>query len=84
MDPGEIRDEEAKYIKDLEKNQKKTTRSIKKSENRISKAERSIDKSRREIPRSDSQQDRTSFRIAEQEAVVQKFADKLQTVKDYK
>jgi hypothetical protein len=81
---GGIREEQTKDIKDLEKNHKRTIRTIKRSENRIRKAEKSIDKARREIPRSDVQQYGISVRLAEQEEIVEKFANKLQNIKDFK
>ncbi|MGF1585053.1 MAG: hypothetical protein ACFCUM_07015 [Bacteroidales bacterium] len=80
----ERREEQTKHIKNLEKDQKRTIRSIKRSENRIRKAEKSINKARREIPKSDVQQYGTSISIAEQEAVVQKFTNKLQNIKEFK
>ncbi len=83
MEPGDLKDEKVKYIKKLEKQKKKTLKSITKAENKISKAEKSINNSSRAIPKSENTQGRTRNRIAEQEAVVQKFVDKLNTIKGY-
>lgn len=84
MDPGEIKDEKAKYIKGLEKQKKKTIRSIKKSENKISKADNTISHANRTIPRNDNTQENIRRLISDQEAVVQKFSDKMNRVKSYK
>lgn len=84
MEPGDTKDEKAKFIKDLERQKKRILKSIKKSENRISKADKSIDNSNRAIPRNDDTQERTRRRISDQEAVLQKFVDKLNKVKSFK
>ncbi len=84
MDPGEVKDEKAKYIKDLEKQKKKATKSVKKAENKISKAENKISHANRAIPRNDNTQERIRRMMNDQEAVVQKFTDKLNRVKAFK
>ncbi|MBG0860984.1 MAG: hypothetical protein IQL11_15910 [Bacteroidales bacterium] len=84
MEPGDERDEKIKYIKDLEKQKKKTTKAISSSENKISKADRSINDATRAIPKIDNTQERTRSRISDQEAVVQKYIDKLNAIKAYK
>lgn len=84
MEPGIEKDEKEKYIKNLEKQKKKTLRSIRKAENKISKAENSINDANRAIPRYDEDQDRMRRRITDQEAVLQQFVDKLNRVKAYK
>ena len=84
MDPGEVKDEKEKYIKGLEKQKKKAVKAIKTAENKISKAENSIDHANRSIPKNDDTQVRISRLITDQEAVVQKFMDKLNRVKSFK
>ncbi|MCJ7447066.1 MAG: hypothetical protein MUO72_05220 [Bacteroidales bacterium] len=84
MEAGDIKDEKVKYIKDLEKQKKKTLKAISSSENKISKAEKSIDNATRAIPKIDNTQERTRKRIADQEAVLQRYVDKLNTIKAYK
>lgn len=84
MDPGEMKDEKAKYIKGLEKQKKKTIRSIKKAENKISKADNTIGHANRSIPRNDNTQENIRRLISDQEAVVKQFSDKLNRVKGYK
>ena len=84
MEPGEVKDEKTKYIKGLEKQKKKTIRSIKKAENKISKSENTIGHANRSIPRNDNTQENIRRLISDQEAVVQRFADKMNRVKGYK
>ena len=48
------------------------------------KDEKSIDTASRAIPGVDNTQERTRNRMADQEAVLQKFVDKLNTIKGYK
>jgi len=83
MEAGDARIEKVKYIKDLEKQKKKTMKAVSSSENKISKAEKSIDNARRAIPKIDNTQESTRKKIADQEAVVQRFVDKLNTIKAY-
>jgi hypothetical protein len=83
MAPGEERDEKEKYVKSLERQKKKTIKSIKKSENRIARAGKTIDDANRTIPRVGNYQERTRERISEQEIVVQSYYDKLNKVKAY-
>ncbi len=84
MESGEVKDEKAKYIKDLEKQKKKATKSVKKAENKISKAENKINHANRAIPKNDNFQERIRMLINDQEAVVQKFTDKLNRIKALK
>ncbi|MDX9928750.1 MAG: hypothetical protein RBS37_02750 [Bacteroidales bacterium] len=80
MQAGDARDEKESYIKELEKNRKKVLKSVKKSENKISKAERAIKNAERALPKNDSTQGRTRDLISGQEAIVQQYADKLNTI----
>ncbi|HBE40093.1 MAG TPA: hypothetical protein DDW27_02610 [Bacteroidales bacterium] len=84
LETGAERDEKQKYIKNMEKQKKKATRSVKKSEKNISKAERAIKDANRAIPKNDTTQDRIRRSISDQEAVVQQYVDKLNRVKAYK
>ena len=83
MAPGNERDEKEKYIKSLEQQKKKILKSIKKSENRIVKSEKTIDNANRSIPKVGNNQDRTRYRITDQENVVQSYYDKLNKIKAY-
>jgi len=84
MEAGDAKAEKVKYIKELEKQKKKTMKAISVSENKISKSEKSIDNAARAIPKIDNTQERTRKKIADQEAVLQKYVDKLNTVKAFK
>ncbi len=83
MPVGAGRDAMASQINDLEKRRKKLQREISKGENRISKAKSAIDQADRAIPRNEDEQSVMKSRIDAQQAVVQKFIDKLNTVKQY-
>lgn len=83
MPVGAGRDAMAAQIKELEKRRKQLQREINKSESRISKARSDIDQADRAIPRNESEQNVMKSKIDAQQAVVQKFIDKLNTVKLY-
>ena len=71
------------YINGLEKRRKKVQNSIESSENRINRANNEIDKANAEIPRNDKMQEQVNDKIEKQQAVYQKFADKIKTIKSY-
>jgi len=71
------------YINSLERKKKKIQSSLESSENRINKANSEIDKSNAEIPRNDKMQEQVNDKIAKQQTVYQKFADKIITIKSY-
>ncbi len=83
MPVGAGRDAMAAQIKELEKRRKKLQNEIGKSENRISKARSDIDQADRAIPRNENEQNVMKSKIDAQQAVVQQFIDKLNTVKLY-
>lgn len=84
MKPGTEKDEKALFIKDLELKKKITLKSISNSERKISKAERTIENATGDIPKIDSNQDKTRARLYEQEALVQKYTDRLNAIKAYR
>ena len=84
MEEGDLKVEKEKYIKELESKRKKTQKAIESSEKRISKAEKNIDKANRDIPRNDRDQGNYRDRVDDQEAVLQKYIDKLNTIKGYR
>ncbi len=84
MSDATARDEKEKYIKELEKDKRKLQRAIRSSENRLKKANNAIDKANRDLPRNDKTQDRIREQIAAQEAVVQKYTDKVNRIRAYK
>jgi DNA repair exonuclease SbcCD ATPase subunit len=83
LQEGAAKEEKAKYIKDLEKRKKKVTNDIKSAENQISKANSDIRDANAGIPKSQVLQKEVREKIAIQEAVVRKFEDKLNKIKDY-
>jgi peptidoglycan hydrolase CwlO-like protein len=83
MEEGAAKEEKSSYIKDLEKSKKKLLNSIESSENKISRANSEIDEADRNIPKNESQQETMRGKIAQQEAVVQRFTNKHNTVKAY-
>lgn len=83
MPVGAGRDAMAAQIKELEKRRKQLQKEIGKSESRIRKAKSDIDQADRAIPRNESEQNVMKSKIDAQQAVVQKFIDKLNTVKLY-
>lgn len=83
MEEGAAKEGRAGYIKDLEKRKKKMLNDIESSENKISRAKTTIEDAERDIPKNEEEQEVVRQKIIEQEAVVQKFTDKLNTVKAY-
>jgi predicted nucleic acid-binding Zn-ribbon protein len=84
MEEGDAKKEKAAYVKDLEKKKKKTLKAIAVSENKVSNAERKIDNANRNIPKNDRTQGKFRDQVSDQEAVLQKFENKLNTIKAYK
>jgi hypothetical protein len=83
MPVGAGRDAMASQIKELEKRRKDLQREISKSENRIHKARSAINQADRSIPRNEDEQAVMKAKIDAQQAVVQKYIDKLNTVRLY-
>jgi hypothetical protein len=83
MEAGAAKEEKASYVNDLEKLKKKTLNDIESSENKITKANNDTDEANRNIPKNESDQEILRGKIAQQEAVLQRFTDKLNTVKAY-
>jgi len=83
MPVGAGRDAMAVQVKELEKRRKKLQREINKGENRINKARSDIDQADRSIPKNEEEQNAMKVKIDAQQAVVQTYVDKLNTVKLY-
>jgi peptidoglycan hydrolase CwlO-like protein len=83
IEAGPAQKEKTDQIKELEKRKKKALNSIEASENRINRANSDIDKSNHDIPRNERMQERVREQIILQEAVYQKYADKLKKIKAY-
>jgi len=83
MEAGPSQKEKSEQIKELEKRKKKAQNSIEASERKISKADSDIDRDTGDIPRNERMQEKVKEQIALQEAVYQRFADKLKTIRSY-
>lgn len=83
MDTGPEKEAQAARIKELNKSKKKLQKDISKRESNIRKAESSITQADESIPLNKNEQFVLQQKIDEQTAVVQKFIDKLNTVKLY-
>lgn len=83
METGPEKEAQAARIKELNKSKKKLQKDISKRESNIRKAESSITKADESIPLNKNEQFVLQQKIDEQTAVVQKFIDKLNTVKLY-
>jgi chromosome segregation ATPase len=83
MEEGPAKKEKATQIKELEKRKKKALNSIESSENKINRADSDVNKSTGDIPRNERMQEKVREQIFQQEAVYQRFADKLKKIKSY-
>jgi DNA repair ATPase RecN len=83
MDTGPEKEAQAARIKEMNKTKKKLQKDISKAESNIKKAESSIAQADDAIPLNKNEQAVMQQKIDEQTVVVQKFNDKLNTVKLY-
>ncbi len=83
MEEGPAKDELEKQIKELEKRKKSAERNVKKAEKKIGKADTSIDQATGDIPRNERMQEKVKEQIAAQDAVYQKYAEKLKKIRAY-
>jgi chromosome segregation ATPase len=83
VEAGPAQKEKADQIKDLEKRKKKALNSIESSEKKILRSNEEIDKATNEIPQNDRMQEKVREQIFVQEAVYQKYADKLKKIKSF-
>jgi DNA repair ATPase RecN len=83
MDTGPEKEAQAARVKELNKTKKKLQKDISNAESNISKAESSIAQADEAIPLNENEQTVMKQKIDEQTVVVQKFNDKLNTVKLY-
>jgi peptidoglycan hydrolase CwlO-like protein len=83
MSNGPAKEEKLKYIKDLEKRKKKAQSAIESSENKINKTNNDTDKTNAEIPKNGKMQEQVNEKIQNQQAVLQKFTDKLKKIRSY-
>ena len=83
MSTGPAKEEKMKYIKDLEKRKAKAKSAIESSENKINKTNNDTDKTNAEIPKNEKMQEQVNEKIQNQQAVLQKFTDKLKRIRSY-
>lgn len=78
-----VKKEKTDYLNNLEKRKKKAENSIQSSQERIDKANKEIDKANQDIPENEQKQQVLNDKIHDQQAVAQKFEDKVKTIKAY-
>jgi peptidoglycan hydrolase CwlO-like protein len=83
MRTGPDKEAKIKYIKELEKRKKKAQSSIESSQNKIDRTNSETDKTNSEIPKNDKMQEQVNAKIQAQQAIVQKFSDKLKKIRSY-
>jgi chromosome segregation ATPase len=83
MEEGPVKKAKEDYLSGLEKRKKKALNSIESSENRINRANNEIGKAESQIPKNEQMQKQVTEEIDKQQAVVQKFQDKLNKIKSY-
>ena len=83
MEEGPAKKEKAEQIKELEKRKKKAQNSIESSEKKINRSDSDINQATGDIPRNERMQEKVREQIFQQEAVYQRFADKLKKIKSY-
>jgi len=83
MSTGPEKEAQAARVKELDKNRKKLQKDISKTEKNIKNAESSIAQADESIPLNENEQTVMKQKIDEQTAVLQKYTDKLNTVKLY-
>ena len=83
MEEGPARKEKSDQIKELEKRKKKAQNSLDASENRINRSNNEIDKANSDIPRNERMQEKVREQIDGQQALYQRYADKLKKIRSY-
>ena len=83
MEAGPAQKEKATQVKDLEKRKKKALNEIESSEKKIKKSNEAIEEANKAIPENELMQEKVREQIVLQEAVYQKYAAKLKTIKSY-
>lgn len=83
MEDGPAQKAASDKVKELEKRKKKALNSIDASENKIKKAENSKEDTNKAIPGNEESQQKIREQIIQQQAVCQKYSDKLDKIKLY-
>jgi len=83
MEEGPAKKEKEAQIKELEKRKKKAQNSIESSEKKIGRADSGINQATGDIPRNERIQEKVKEQMMAQEAVYQRYADKLKKIRSY-
>ncbi len=83
MQPGKVKDDKTEYIKATEKKKKKAYNEVESLENKISKLHSENEQFNDLIVKNESDQEVLKGKITQQQLVVQKYSEKLKTVKAY-
>lgn len=83
IEAGEAREEKLKYMNELNKKKKQTLSSIQSAEKKIAKANNTISGAQKDIPGNERDQSKIREEIAAQDAVVQQFTNKFNTIRNY-
>jgi chromosome segregation ATPase len=83
MEEGPLKKEKEVEIKELEKRKKKAQNSIESSEKKIGRADSGINQATGDIPRNERIQERVKEQIFAQEAIYERYADKLKKIRSY-
>lgn len=83
LQAGPAKEARSAQVKALEKDRKKLQKEIGKSEKNIRKAKSTVNDAEKMIPKNEEEQNMMKEKIEEQKDVVQKYVDKLNTVKSY-
>jgi len=78
-----LRKDKEKFLNDLEKRKKKALSSIESSQNKISKTSNEIEKALYEIPKNEQLQLEAKEKIAAQQKVYDRYADKIKAIEAY-
>ncbi len=79
----QVKKEKTNYLNDLEKRKKKALKAIESSQEKINKENSEIDKANAELPKNEKMQEQLNEKIGAQQAVYQKYTDKVKTIKAY-
>jgi chromosome segregation ATPase len=79
----DVRKEKEKLLKDLEKRKNKALSSIESSQNKISKTNNEIERAVYEIPKNEQLQIEVKEKIAAQQKVYERYAEKIKTIESY-
>lgn len=83
LEAGTNKEEKLKYSDELNKRKEKTVSSIESSEKKIAKANDAVREAEKDIPGNERDQSKVREEVAAQDAVVQQFTNKYNTIRNY-